>query len=194
MGLERLRQKCVDEPDNGEAIFEYGRILFGLKKFPEAIVWLERAAKICPSSTEIWATLAFSFRENGERQSAIGALREGLRHIERSVDLLAMLGSMLTLEGELNEAEVILRSALALADGDHSIHCVNVDLAECLFKMGRFNEALELCEDTMCRVPMGTYPRGSACKLREEIQAAMTRHPCRFRIDFDGSNVSIIED
>lgn len=90
---------------------------------PEAAIRMaESYVPANPSDPSPWTWLAHVHELQGNRPSAIAALRNGLRRDERFAHLWSELGRLLAEEGELDEATAALRRATELAQDVAAIH------------------------------------------------------------------------
>jgi predicted O-linked N-acetylglucosamine transferase (SPINDLY family) len=118
-----------------------GIALSAQQRHPEAIAFLEEAARRHPGDAQFWENLALCQRQLGRFDVAESSLRRSLALRPSSVEALNALGSVLRSCGRLDEAEQAYRRASVLAP-QHA--ATQFNLGKVLLPLGRLSEA-EAC-------------------------------------------------
>jgi DNA-binding transcriptional MerR regulator/tetratricopeptide (TPR) repeat protein len=98
------------------AMLRLGRLVLGLGRYEEAELWLERAARLEPTLTDIWAYLGLGRALSGRIAQGVDACRRAAQVAPGSPRASAFLGAALALHAAtttgLAEATEVLRQAL----------------------------------------------------------------------------------
>lgn len=143
---ELLSFACSLEPDNRDALLNYGTFCFQNRKYDEALHLLQKASARFPNDSLIYNNLGAVYRKNGSLEEAADAFNHAVSCSPEFIGAIANLGDVLTELGKDEEAEQAYRTAL---DKDPCMHDVWKALANLLWRGGRFQEAHEAYERSL---------------------------------------------
>src|SRR5579863_487956 len=154
--IAALQRAVASNPGYTDAYFRLGIALEKVGDIGGAIVAYDRATELLPSLTEAWFRAGASHHTLGHRDEAIACFRRaaatgGKTHFGR----LGKARALLT-EERNQEAELVLRRALALDPGNVMAHDL---LGNLLSEFGRFDEARECFQRAIAIAPLlaGSY-------------------------------------
>ena len=126
-----LRIAIEREPNNGEAIYHLGRVLYVQNRFDEAIAMFRRVLALDPNDVKAMTNLGLALEGKNESNAAIRVYREAVesdkaaaKHTERPY---YELGRLLAVRGDTAESSGLLRRATEL----------NPRCAECFVELGK---------------------------------------------------------
>ena len=125
------------EPDHAVTNLAMGTVYVQKEMYGHAVRFIKRSLELDPSVSEAWNNLCVALRHAGTELQAAEAAREGLTHAPDDVPLLTNLGAVCFVAGLLDEAEEVLRRAVALDSQCVDAHW-NLGLA--LLTNGNFKE------------------------------------------------------
>ena len=135
-------------PDNTRIAGLYGRKLLASGHSAQALAPLERAAAAPDADWRIHSALGSAFDEQGLYQKARAEYQKALSRDPQNLSVLNNLGMSYALEGNLKEAEAMLRKADALP-GSKDEPRVRQNLALVVGLQGRFEEASMLAREDL---------------------------------------------
>ena len=117
----RLAQKLVDKPPAGpEALLLAGRSALALKRYPEAVSFLKRAADLQPESAALQFDLGQAYAFNSQLPEAEAALTKAAQSMTQEPSLFSILGFVLEKQNKLEAAEAAYLQANTLAPSKES--------------------------------------------------------------------------
>ncbi len=153
--IEAFERAVDSNPRYADAYFRLGIALEKLGNIDAAIVAYDRATELLPSLTEAWCRAGALVYTLGHREEAIGCFRRAAANGDNSS--FARLGKAraLLMEDRNQEAEKVLRKALALDPKNAMMHDL---LGNLLSEFGRFDEARECFQ---CAIEIAPLLAGS---------------------------------
>jgi tetratricopeptide (TPR) repeat protein len=115
--LAFFERTARDHPDDAEALYYQGLILFKLGRHQEAVGPLRRSADLVPAEDAL-IKLAMAQGQTGNLEACLATLQEAVRKLPRSAPARAYLGTTLRTLDRLDEALEAYRAALEL-DPEH---------------------------------------------------------------------------
>lgn len=144
-GHEVFEELRAANPDQAITLFiEEARLLMDLDREADTVELLGQALEVYPDNESLLYSRSLAYERNGQPIQAQDDLRSILANDENNSTALNALGYMLTNNnGDLQEAYDLIDRALALSPEDPAI----IDsMGWVLFRMGRYEEALEYLE------------------------------------------------
>lgn len=126
----------------------YGRRLVAAGKPQQAVPYLERAAADGKPDWRVYSALGSAFDEQGLYVKARAQYDKALKSDPQNLVVLNNLGMSFALEGNLKQAETILRQADALPNS-RSEPRIRQNLALVVGLQGRFDEARQLAREDL---------------------------------------------
>jgi tetratricopeptide (TPR) repeat protein len=178
--IEAFERAVASDPNYADAYFRLGIALEKLGNISDAIVAYGRATELLPSLTEAWFRAGALVYILGHRDEAIGCFRRAAANGDNSG--FARLGKAraLLIDNRNQEAEKVLRKALALDSENAMAHDL---LGNLLSELGRFNEARDCFQRAIAITPLlaGSYYDLARCRtitsddagLLQRMQAAL---------------------
>jgi len=178
--IAAFERAVASNPRYADAYFRLGIALEKLGNIAAAVVAYGRATELLPSLTEAWFRAGALVYTLGNRDEAIGCFRRaaatgGTSSFGRLGKVRALLA-----EDRNQEAEQVLRHALALDPGNAMAHDL---LGNLLSEFGRFDEARECFQRAIAAAPLlaGSYYELVRCRpitsnddgLVERMEAAL---------------------
>ncbi|MDR3670031.1 MAG: tetratricopeptide repeat protein, partial [Holophaga sp.] len=111
--LAYFQRAARDHPDDAEACYFLGLILFKLGRHQEAIAPLRRSADLVPAEDAL-VKLAMAQGQTKDMDACLATLQEAARKLPGSAEVRAYLGTTLRTLDRLEEALEAYRAALAL--------------------------------------------------------------------------------
>jgi TolB-like protein/Tfp pilus assembly protein PilF len=134
-------------PASFDAYYRYARVCFGAGRFEESIILFRRGAEVRPEDFQCLLLMAMPLRKLGRVDELAVAMKEGLRRVERQLELdpndarALILGAVALLERDQEKALGWAARAVAVAPDEPSVTAN----AACMYaRMGRKEEALNL--------------------------------------------------
>ncbi len=179
--IAALQRAVTSNPRYGDAYFRLGIAFEKLGSIGEALAAYDRATQLLPSLAEAWYRAGALVYTLGHRNQAIGCFRRAAATaVKTSYGRLAMARALL-LEDRNQEAEQVLREALAADPTNAMAYELRGNL---LSELGRFEEARACFERAIAIAPLlaGDYYDLVRCRpvtsddggLLEEMQAALS--------------------
>jgi Flp pilus assembly protein TadD len=148
-GIAVLRQ----QPDNAAAAYITGRVLYAVKRYPEAVQWLQTAVQLMPGHKEALLNMARCYDDGGMTDSAIVFYERVLAIDARNVTAIRGLGLACLRMGRYEPAIVQLTQLAAMTgDADDGNN-----LGAALLSAGRLPEAV-----AQFRVLLAANPQNTA--------------------------------
>jgi hypothetical protein len=123
----------------------------------DEVTFFRDAAARYPAGEDTRVRLALALSRTGraeDRAEAKELLRRASGAVERPDDELALLGALLLEDGEYESAEAVLRRAVDAAGGKPMLGAkTRYNLAVCLKRLGRPDEAVPLLDEALRRAP-----------------------------------------
>ena len=178
--IAAFERAVASNPRYADAYFRLGIALEKLGNIAAAVVAYGRATELLPSLTEAWFRAGALVYTLGNRDEAIGCFRRAAATGGNSS--FGRLGKVraLLVEDRNQEAEQVLRHALALDPGNAMAHDL---LGNLLSEFGRFDEARECFQSAIAVAPLlaGSYYELVRCRpitsnddgLVERMEAAL---------------------
>ncbi len=144
-GHEVFEELRAANPDQAITLFiEEARLLMDLDREADTVELLGQALEVYPDNESLLYSRSLAYERNGQTIQAQDDLRSILANDENNSTALNALGYMLTNNnGDLQEAYDLIDRALELSPEDPAI----IDsMGWVLFRMGRYEEALEYLE------------------------------------------------
>lgn len=148
LAIEALREAIKYNPQDDDALYNYGCIQMSEREYEDAIVTLEQAIAIQNEKEEYFVALAEAYFQTGRMGQAEMCLHSAIELAPEQAGYWLHYASMLLHNGELAEALELLEEALSQQ------HTPQLDYARiaCLFRLGKRQEAcqslcLQLAED-----------------------------------------------
>jgi len=154
--IAALQRAVASNPRYADAYFRLGIALEKRGDIRGAIVAYDRATALLPSLTEAWFRAGALVHTLGHRDEAIGCFRQAAATGGKtSFGRLGKARALLTEERD-QEAELVLRKALALDPSNAMAHDL---LGNLLSEFGRFDEARECFRRAIAIAPLlaGSY-------------------------------------
>ena len=130
-GISFLERLSHHFPNDFDLYYNLGVAHNHLGQCDEAIIRLKKAiklvtstAELSPSASRAYSALAFAYSKRGKLAEALAASRSAVANNPSDEYALLNLGTTLMHEGELVEAESLLRKALAIQPGHPRIKAV----------------------------------------------------------------------
>jgi len=136
-----LMRTSVAHPNNGALNGELGKVLIERGSYPEALIFLGKAAATRSSDWTIYSAAGVAYDQMADHASAQESYRTALQHAPREPSVLNNLGLSYAMAGNLKEAEAALRQAVATNAASQR---VRLNLALTVGLQGRFDEAESL--------------------------------------------------
>lgn len=131
-------------PEEAKYLYNLGIILQQKNENEEATKLFSRAVQAGSNDPEIYTYIAESFRKLKLNKLAIESLKKGLELKPDSVDLLFPLADLYYEEGDLGNAELILKRIVSRTGSDSYTETALVNLGIILDDMERYAEAIDL--------------------------------------------------
>ncbi len=157
-GLEKLGQTdqqmqvlatlTEQNPENTNIKAVYGKKLLAAGRPEQAIPVLKAAADSGTADWRIHSALGSAFDQRGQYGAAREAYQKALALQPNQISVLNNMGMSHALEGNLNEAEKTLRSAMALPEGG-SLPRLRQNLALVVGLQGRFEESRKIASEDL---------------------------------------------
>lgn len=141
--LDVLRQLRDHHPGDQQLAAIYGKKLLGAGKADEALPILEQAAGAPAADWRIHSALGSAYDQQSRYQEARTAYAKALALQPDELGVLNNMGMSFALEGNLKEAEKVLRRASTLPNAD-SKPGIRQNLALVVGLQGRFDEARQI--------------------------------------------------
>jgi|GEM_PF-5255148 len=156
--LERARKVLERDPDDAEAIYELGQVMFDKKELGLAIESFKKAIELDLNMSKAYQSLAVAYRKRRELDLAFESINRAIEIDGNDPDLHFELGELHFVKNEKEQAIAALERALSLK-ADH--HQVMSELAY----MYELDEKLDLAADYWRRaydiLPMTRYRKNS---------------------------------
>jgi tetratricopeptide (TPR) repeat protein len=150
---EDFRQLLQFGENGGRNRYYLGLALLGQKKYSEAIEMMAPIDESSPIFAEAVMQLAYLYRQAGQRQSAIDALKRVLKQDIHQPEIYYYLASFLDEEGDLEQAAEIVASGLQRFPDEIELLYQSAVIYE---KQGNRQRALELMAKVLTIDP--NYP------------------------------------
>ena len=151
--VEGLKTATRLDPQAEMAFFTLGRALSMTGMGAEADAAFEAAFALNPSRKRL--ALAAEHHKAGRHEEAARLYRHLLRETPNDVDAMRLLAGVLMRKSEVEEAEVLLRKAIALAP-DYAL--AFLDLGQLLQEQFRYAEAIDCFQRTIELQPAAVKP------------------------------------
>ena len=151
--VEGLKTATRLDPQAEMAFFTLGRALSMTGRGAEADAAFEAAFALNPSRKRL--ALAAEHHKAGRHEEAARLYRHLLRETPNDVDAMRLLAGVLMRKSEVEEAEVLLRKAIALAP-DYAL--AFLDLGQLLQEQFRYAEAIDCFQRTIELQPAAVKP------------------------------------
>jgi tetratricopeptide (TPR) repeat protein len=169
-GLEEALRIFPDDEEIGAALAnQKGNLFAAEQRFEDALTWYRRAVSEEPENPvflENIAALLFEMEQINEAEDYLRKLLE-LHPTARGYALMARIAAE---KGELSRAEQAYREALR---SDSGAVWVRIELAEVLYRFGRWQEALEHAE--------AAYGSEAEARAREFVTRVREEHEIRYQ-------------
>jgi len=168
----RLLQPLAGGPRTSFNVeYYYGRSLFELRRFRDAIPHLRAAAEMAPTrhtlsglaSAPIYARLAEAYAGAGDLKEAFATLDRARRVAPANAELLRARGTLLIRQGDLAGARAVLEEARALDAREPRLH---TDLSNVYRNLGDLQRA-----DTEARQAVRLDPKSAEARLAAALAA-----------------------
>lgn len=192
MGLLRQMQGRADEaeqfyrrslaivPAQPGALFNLGMLLYGRAQHRDALVAFADVLKLKPGDYDTLLVCGYSYQAIGDVAAAEEAYRGAIQAQPRSVIARQSLGGLLADQGRGEEAEAVLRDALAMNPRDRrQIALLQQFLGVALKQQRRLKEALQFfdaAEQTMPGMSTVDHCRGIALQDLGDMDAAVASY------------------
>ena len=151
--------------------YYYGRSLFELRRFREAIPHLRAAAEMAPTrhtqsglaAAPVYARLVEAYAGAGDLKEAFATLDRALRVAPSSAELLRARGTLLIRAGDLPAARAVLEKARALAAREPRLH---TDLSNVYRNLGELPKA-----EAEAKVAVRLDPKSAEARLAAALAA-----------------------
>ncbi len=158
MGLKLEAEQCLQhilsiEPNNHNALGEYGSLLYAQGKRREAIHVFNKAVLSAPNESEFHYQLATAYLEQGQFDLAISAYRQTIAIKPNHKPALNNLSAILTNHGQTGEAIKLLRQSLKI---EPNAYHMSINLARSYLFTGDAEKALNLLEQATRQYPDDT--------------------------------------
>jgi len=178
--IAALQRAVASNPRYGDAYFRLGIALEKMGDISGALAAYDHATKLLPSLAEAWFRAGALFYTLGHRDQAIGCFRRAAATAARtSYGRLAQARALL-IEDRNQEAEQVLREALAADPANAMAYDL---LGNLLSEIGRFDEARACFERAIALAPLlaGSYYELVRCRpvtsdddgLPQQMEAAL---------------------
>lgn len=137
--INLYRQIREVAPDDYETILNYGNLSLILGEIIAAIKAFSELVAIDPDNALYLGLLGKAFLQNGQLKEAVHVLSQAIEIGTATFELLDYLGDAYTSMGEFSTAVEILQKALLQKPREMRVHA---NLATCLLRIGRHDEAL----------------------------------------------------
>jgi tetratricopeptide (TPR) repeat protein len=149
--IAALQRAVASDPRYADAYFRLGIALEKLGNIRGAIIAYDRATKLLPSLAEAWFRAGALVCELGHREEAIGCFRRAAATASKTSYGRLGKARALLIEDRNQEAEEVLREALA-ADSENAM--AYDLLGNLLSEFGRFDEARACFERAIAIAPL----------------------------------------
>jgi len=157
-GLERIGQteqqlavyaRLHDlNPDNGKLATLYGKKLVQAGKSSQAVPLLETAARSPDADWRVFSALGSAQDQQGQFDKAQESYNRALALKPNELTVLNNMGMSYALQGELKQAESVLRQAMAV-NGSAKQPRIRQNLALVVGLQGRFDEARQIASEDL---------------------------------------------
>lgn len=162
------------EPNEPQLYLALANALYGLRRYSEAVTTLQAAQKIAPDNSLIYANLAQSYAQLGNRDETLKNVSLAEQHSQRSEpkersEILVMDGGSLNQLGERNAATMRFEEALDLPGSDRLT--VRLAAAKLMAGEGQWNDARRQIALGMMEARTGatTPPTGEQFVLAADV-------------------------
>ncbi len=157
-GLERIGQTEQQlavyarlyelNPENGKLATLYGKKLVQAGKSSQAVPLLETAAQSPDADWRVFSALGSAQDQQGQFDKAQASYNRALALKPNELTVLNNMGMSYALQGELKEAESVLRQAMAV-NGSTKQPRIRQNLALVVGLQGRFDEARQIASEDL---------------------------------------------
>lgn len=127
-------------PNNGDTFANLGEMYYRQSEYEQAIAYLERAIRLNPKDHSSWYMMGMSAKSLGLNQQAEDSLSNSILAAP-SADACRELGYIQMINGQIDDAEINCKKAIAMGKEDPQNFTV---YAELLFKQDKFADGLKM--------------------------------------------------
>ena len=173
-----MARAAVDESSQDQALRLYvqARVRSGEGDGSGALSLLERAARLDPSSAQIWSELGQAQIRQGLRSSGVSSLRQAAANGADDLRIWALVGMDAARRRNIEEATRWLAEAYARIDNQtdpYAVAWISVSLGELLLEQGSLRAGIDLIEPVLRR----DQETHIASPFASEYAVLVRRHP-----------------